>query len=149
MVEHQQPQNGSEYTFLSREDNCLKSNLNRFWEVEPVELSTTTAEQQACEELRNKMGPNSIETPSLSEEPNHSDPANSQEGTKTSYCLPHPGFKAKGSIIITWIASDGGAIYQWHSTTCFNPHPRWQGPSISWPSEGRDWRFIPRHGPHL
>jgi hypothetical protein len=30
-------QNGSQSTHLSREDKSLKSNLNRFWEVEPVE----------------------------------------------------------------------------------------------------------------
>ena len=58
-------QNGSQYTFLSQEDNCLKSNLNRFWEVEPTEQSAMTAKQQACEELPNKMGPNPIETSSL------------------------------------------------------------------------------------
>ena len=103
-------QNGSQYTFLSREDKSLKSNLNRFWEAEPVEQSTMTAEQQACEELPNKMGPNLIETSSLSEETDHSDPANFQEGRKTSYCLPYPVFKTKGSTIrTTWIASNGGA----------------------------------------
>jgi hypothetical protein len=36
--------------FLVREDNSLELNLNRFWEVEPVEQSTMTSEQQACEE---------------------------------------------------------------------------------------------------
>jgi hypothetical protein len=35
---------------LLREDNSLERNLNRFWEVEPVEQSTMTAEQQVCEE---------------------------------------------------------------------------------------------------
>ena len=63
---------------MSREDNSLKSNLNRFWEVEAVEQSTMTAKQQACEELPNKMGPNPTDTFSLSEEPDHSDPAKFQ-----------------------------------------------------------------------
>jgi len=56
--------------------------LNRFWEVEAVEQSTMTAEQQACEELPNKMGPNLIETSSLSEETDYSDPGKFQEGRK-------------------------------------------------------------------
>jgi len=56
--------NEPQSTYLSREDS-LKSNLSRFWEVETVEQSTMTAEQQACEELPNKMGPNLIETSSL------------------------------------------------------------------------------------
>jgi hypothetical protein len=43
-------QNDPQHTFLLREDNSLKHNLNRFWEVEPEELSTMTAKQQACEE---------------------------------------------------------------------------------------------------
>jgi len=30
--------------FLLREDNSLECNLNRFWEVEPVEQSSMTAE---------------------------------------------------------------------------------------------------------
>jgi hypothetical protein len=51
-------QNEPQSTYLSREENSLKSNLNRFWEVKAVEQSTMTAEQQACEELPNKMGPN-------------------------------------------------------------------------------------------
>jgi len=51
---------------LSREDNSLKSNLNRFTEVEAVGQSTMPAEQQACEKLPNKMGPNPIDTSSLS-----------------------------------------------------------------------------------
>jgi hypothetical protein len=34
---------------LLREDS-LERNLNRFWEVEPVQQSTMTAEHQACEE---------------------------------------------------------------------------------------------------
>jgi hypothetical protein len=54
-------QNGSQYTSLSREDSCLKSNLNRFWEVEHMEQSTMR------EQLPKKMGPNPIETSSLSE----------------------------------------------------------------------------------
>jgi len=37
-------------TFLLREDNSLEQNLNRFWEVEPVEQATMNTEQQACEE---------------------------------------------------------------------------------------------------
>jgi len=97
-------------TYLLREDNSLKSNLNRFWEVEAVEQPTMKAEQQACEELPNKMGPNPTDTSSLSEEPDHSDPAKFQEGRKTSYCLPYPVFKAKGSTIkTTWITPKGGA----------------------------------------
>jgi hypothetical protein len=55
-------QNGSQYTHLSRENNSLKSNLNHFWEVEAVEQSTMTAEQQAFEKPLNKMGPNPIDT---------------------------------------------------------------------------------------
>ena len=43
-------QHDPQHTFLLQEDNSLEHNLNRFWEVEPVELSTMTAEQQACEE---------------------------------------------------------------------------------------------------
>jgi hypothetical protein len=39
-----------QHTFLLRNDNSLEQNLNRFWEVEYVESSTMTAEQQACEE---------------------------------------------------------------------------------------------------
>jgi len=68
-----------------------------------------TAEQKACEELPNKMGPNPIDTSSLSEESDHSDPAKFQEGRKTSYCLPYPVIKVKGSTIITWITPKGGA----------------------------------------
>ena len=41
-------ENEPQYTYLSREDNSLKSNLKRFCEVEAVEQSTMTAEQQAC-----------------------------------------------------------------------------------------------------
>jgi len=37
-------------TFLLREYNSLKHNLNRFREVEPVEPSTITTEQQVCEQ---------------------------------------------------------------------------------------------------
>ena len=37
-------------TFLLREDNSLEHNLNRSWEVEPVEPSTMTTEQQVCEQ---------------------------------------------------------------------------------------------------
>jgi hypothetical protein len=39
-----------QHTFLLQEDSRLKYNLNHFWEVEPVEQSTMTAEQQACQE---------------------------------------------------------------------------------------------------
>jgi len=39
-----------QHTFLLREDSRLEHNLNRFWEVEPVEQFTMTAEQKACEE---------------------------------------------------------------------------------------------------
>jgi len=35
----------TQHTFLLREDNSLEHNLNRFWEVELVELSSMTAEQ--------------------------------------------------------------------------------------------------------
>jgi len=88
----------------------MKSNLNRFWEVEAVVQSTMTAKQQSCEELPNKMEPNLIETSSLSEETDHSEPANFQEVRKTSYSLTYPDFKAKGSTIITtWITPKGGA----------------------------------------
>jgi len=103
-------QNEAQSTYLSREDNSLKSNLKRFWEVKAVELSTMTAEQQTCEELPNKMGPNPINTSSVSEETDHSDSAKFQEGRKTIYCLTYPVFKAKGSTIIrTWITPKGGA----------------------------------------
>jgi len=43
-------QNDSQHTFLLREDNSLEHNLNRFWEVELMEQSIMTAEQQACEQ---------------------------------------------------------------------------------------------------
>jgi len=43
---HTDPQ----HTFLLRQDSSLEHNLNHFWEVEPVEQSTMTAEQQACEQ---------------------------------------------------------------------------------------------------
>ena len=76
--------NGPHYTYLSREDNSLKSKLNLFWELEAVEQFTIKTEQQACVELQNKIGPNLIETSSLSEETDHSDPAKFQEGRKTS-----------------------------------------------------------------
>jgi hypothetical protein len=39
-----------QHTFLLRNDSSLQQNLNRFWEVESVEQSTMTAEQNACEE---------------------------------------------------------------------------------------------------
>ena len=77
--------------------------------MEAVEQSTMTAEQQACEELPNKMGPNPIDTSSLSEEPDQCDPAKFQEGRKTICCLKYPIFKAKDSTIITWITPKGGA----------------------------------------
>ena len=68
-----------------------------------------TAEQQACEELQNKLGPNPIDTSYLSEEPDHSDPAKFQEGRKTSYSLTYTVFKVKGSTIITtWNTPKGG-----------------------------------------
>jgi hypothetical protein len=67
------------------------------------------AEQQACEKLPNKMGPNLIETSSLSEEPDHSDPVKFQEGKKTCYCQQHPVFKEKGSTAKTRIAFGGSA----------------------------------------
>ena len=78
--------NEPQSTYLSREDS-LKSNLNRFWEVEAVEQSTMTAEQKACEELPNKMGPNPIDNSSLSVEPDHNDPAKFQEGRKQDKLL--------------------------------------------------------------
>jgi len=40
----------TQHTLLLQEDNSLEHTLNRFWEVEPVEQSSVTAEQQACEE---------------------------------------------------------------------------------------------------
>ena len=61
-------QNGSQSTHLSREDNSLKSNLNHFSEVEAVEQSTMTAEQQAFEKLPTKMEPNQLATSLLSSE---------------------------------------------------------------------------------
>jgi hypothetical protein len=78
-------QNGPRHTFLLREDNSLEHNLNRFWEVEPVDQPTMTAEQQACEEhflthttqqpdgrfvvrLPTKMEPNQLELSRLSAE---------------------------------------------------------------------------------
>jgi hypothetical protein len=36
--------------FSYEKTNSLEHNLNRFWEVETVEQSTMTTEQQACEE---------------------------------------------------------------------------------------------------
>jgi len=42
--------NDPQHTFLLQEDNSLEHNLNHFWEVEPVEQSTMTTEQQACEQ---------------------------------------------------------------------------------------------------
>jgi len=68
----------TQHSLLLREDNSLECNLNRFWEVEPVEQSSMTAEQQACEEhfhihnptaswkicgQTSKMEPNQLETP--------------------------------------------------------------------------------------
>jgi hypothetical protein len=50
LVEHQWSHRVSHNIFLLREDNSLEHNLNRFWEVESVEQSTMTADQQACEE---------------------------------------------------------------------------------------------------
>jgi hypothetical protein len=81
----------AQHTFLLREDNSLEHSLNHFWEVERLEHSTKTAEQQACEEL------------------DHRDPVNSQEGKKTCYCLPHPVAKEMGSTTRTQIASGGVA----------------------------------------
>jgi len=43
-------QHDPQHTFLLREDNSLEHNLNRFWEVNPVEQSTVTIEQQVCEQ---------------------------------------------------------------------------------------------------
>ena len=43
-------QNDPQHAFLLWEDNRLEHNLNCFWEVEPMEQSTMTAEQQACEQ---------------------------------------------------------------------------------------------------
>jgi hypothetical protein len=63
--------------------------------VEAVEQSTMTAEQQACEELLNKMELNHIDTSFLSEEPDHRDPVISREGKKTCYCQPHPDLRKK------------------------------------------------------
>ena len=41
--------NEQQRTFLLRDGNSLENNLNRFSEVEPMEKSTITAEQHACE----------------------------------------------------------------------------------------------------
>ena len=43
-------QHDPQHTFLLREHNSLEHNINRFWEVEHVEQSTMTKEQQACEQ---------------------------------------------------------------------------------------------------
>jgi hypothetical protein len=40
--------NNAQHAFILRDDNL--ENLNRFWEVEPVDHSTITTEQRACEE---------------------------------------------------------------------------------------------------
>jgi hypothetical protein len=40
----------AQHSFIVRDDDNLKKNLNRFWEVEPVDHSTMTAEQKACED---------------------------------------------------------------------------------------------------
>ena len=40
----------TQHTLLLREDKSLEHNLNRFWEVETMEQSSMTAEQEACEE---------------------------------------------------------------------------------------------------
>jgi hypothetical protein len=40
----------AQQAFIVRDDDNLERNLNRFWEVEPVDHSTMTAEQKACEE---------------------------------------------------------------------------------------------------
>ena len=42
--------NEPQHTFLVMECSNLEHTLNRFWEVELVQQSTMTAEQQACEE---------------------------------------------------------------------------------------------------
>ena len=71
-----------------------------------------TAEQQAREKLRNKMGSNPIDTSSLSEEPDHSDPAKFQEGRKEGrhVTVNHIQFLIKkGSTVKTRIAFGGGA----------------------------------------
>jgi hypothetical protein len=39
-----------QYRFLLRENGRIEDNPNRFWEVEPMEQSTLTPEQQACEQ---------------------------------------------------------------------------------------------------
>jgi len=41
-------QHDPQHTFLLQEANSLEHNLNRFWEVEPVEQCTMTTEQQVC-----------------------------------------------------------------------------------------------------
>jgi len=43
-------QHDPQHTFLLREDSRLEHNLNSFWEVESVEQSTMTKEQQAYEQ---------------------------------------------------------------------------------------------------
>jgi hypothetical protein len=42
--------NNAKQTFILRDDDDLGKNLNRFWEVEPVDQSTMTTEQGACED---------------------------------------------------------------------------------------------------
>ena len=49
-------------TFLFQEGNSLEHNLDRFWEVEPVEQSSVTSEQHACEQHFNThIQPNKME----------------------------------------------------------------------------------------
>jgi hypothetical protein len=77
---------------LLREDNSLKFNSNRFWEVEPVEQSSTTPEQQAREATRSQ---GSSEFP---------------RGEEHMLLLPHhPVFKETSSMARTRIAFGGGA----------------------------------------
>jgi len=102
-------QNEPQHTFLVKECSNLEHTLNGFSEVEALEQSTMTAEQQAFEKPLNKMEPNPIGTPFLSKESDYKDPVISREGRKICYCQPHPSFKEKGYTARTTTAFGGGA----------------------------------------
>jgi hypothetical protein len=86
-------QNGTQRTCLIHEDSQLERNSNRFWEVKPVEQSSTTARQQAHEATRSQW---SSRFPKREEE--------------HMLLLPHrPVFKETSSTATTWIAFGGGA----------------------------------------
>jgi len=50
-------QHDPQHTFLLREDNGLEHNLNRSWEVEPVEPSTMKTEQQFVNNIHHTHNP--------------------------------------------------------------------------------------------